>query len=93
MTSRFALAIASAALASAMLALPAQAASGVKVGVLTCSEAPAWGYIIGSSQRLNCRFEQDYGPATFYTGHLSKLGLDIGRIDGGTLTWAVFAPA
>jgi hypothetical protein len=91
---KLALAIASAAIAaSTCFAIPAQAAAGVKVGVLSCGEEPGWGYIIGSSQRLNCRFDDTDGRISFYTGHISKLGLDIGRINGGTLTWAVFAPA
>ena len=94
MTKRLAITIGAAALAAGTcLALPAQAESGVQIGVLTCNEQPGWGYIIGSSQGLNCRFEQDNGPTVFYTGRLSKVGIDIGRINGGTLTWAVFAPA
>ena len=95
MTKRFALALATATVAaSTALALPAQAADGVKIGVLTCAEQEGWGYIIGGSQRLNCRFDPNGGaPSEWYTGHVSKLGLDIGHVNGGTITWAVFAPA
>ena len=93
MTKTIALTIASAALAvSASLAIPAQAESGVKVGVLTCSEQAGWGYIFGSSKRLNCRFDPNSGPTEHYTGNVSKLGLDIGYTRGGVLTWAVVAP-
>jgi uncharacterized protein DUF992 len=94
MTKALALMIASAALAvSASLAVPAQAEGGVKIGVLTCSQEPGWGYIIGSSKELNCRFEPNNGPSEHYTGNVSKLGIDIGYTKGAVLTWAVFAPA
>ena len=94
MTNRFGLALAAAVFAAGTaVSIPAQAASGVKVGVLTCSEQAGWGYIIGSTQRLNCRFDSNDGHSEFYTGKVSKLGLDIGKIRGGTITWAVFAPA
>jgi hypothetical protein len=91
----FAILAASAAIAVATtIALPAQAASGVKVGVLTCNEQSGWGLILGGSQRLNCRFDPASGePSSFYSGHVSKLGLDIGHISGGTLSWVVFAPS
>ena len=59
---KLALSIASAALAvSAFAALPAQAADGVKVGMLTCREQASWGFIVGSSRRLNCRFDPNNG--------------------------------
>jgi hypothetical protein len=95
MTTRFALTLATAALTAATwLSLPAQAASGVDVGVLKCSEQEGWGFIIGGSQGLNCRFDPNNGaPSEWYTGHVSKLGLDIGHTKGGTITWAVIAPA
>ena len=93
MTKTLALTIASAAVALSVSMAPAQAASGVKVGVLNCSQAPSTGFIIGSSADLSCRFDAADGRSTFYTGHVSRLGLDIGHISGGTLTWAVFAPA
>src|SRR2546423_6005154 len=91
---KLALTIASAALAVSAFALPAQAADGVKVGTLTCSEQASWGFIVGSSRRLNCRFDpSNAGPTEWYTGHVSKLGLDIGHAKAGVLTWVVFAPA
>lgn len=95
MKSKFALALATAALAaSTAFTLPAQAQpAGIKIGVLNCSESPGWGFIIGGSQHLNCRFTDNYGYSSFYTGHISKLGLDIGHTRSGVITWAVFAPA
>ena len=94
MRKTLALTIASAAMAvSAGLAVPAQAAAGVKIGVLTCSEQAGWGYIVGSSKALNCRFDPANGPSEHYTGRVSKLGLDIGYTKSGVLTWDVVAPA
>jgi hypothetical protein len=95
MKNKLALVFAAAALAAgSAFALPAQAApGGVKIGVLTCSESPGWGFVIGGSQRLNCRFTDTNGFSSFYTGHVSKLGLDIGHTRGGVITWAVFAPS
>jgi hypothetical protein len=89
-----ALTIASAALAISAFALPAQAADGVKVGTLRCGEQASWGLILGSSRHLNCRFDPDNGgPPEWYTGHIAKLGLDIGHTKRGTLTWVVVAPS
>lgn len=95
MKSKLALALATAALAaSTAFTLPAQAQpAGVKIGVLTCSESSGWGFIIGGSQHLNCRFTDSNGFSSFYTGHVAKLGLDIGHTKGGVITWAVFAPS
>jgi hypothetical protein len=93
MTKTLALTIASAALAvSASLAVPAHAEGGVKIGVLTCSQEPGWGYIVGSSKELDCRFDPNRGPSEHYTGNVSKLGIDIGYTKGAVLTWAVVAP-
>lgn len=91
---KLALTIASAALAvSALTAPSAQAADGVKLGTLTCSEQASWGLILGSSRKLNCRFDSNNGTTEWYTGHVSKLGLDVGHTKAGVLTWVVFAPA
>ena len=93
MTKACVLAIAGGAFALGASLVSAHAASGIKVGVLTCSESPSTGFIIGSSADLNCRFDPSVGRRQLYSGHVSKLGLDIGHLKGGTLTWAVFAPA
>ena len=95
MKSKLALALAAGALAaSTAFALPVQAQpAGVKIGVLTCSESSGWGFIIGGSQHLNCRFTDNSGFSSFYKGHVAKLGLDIGHTKGGVISWAVFAPS
>lgn len=71
----------------------AQATQGAKVGVLTCKLSPSIGFIIGSRQRMSCRYVPDGGgPPEFYTGVMSNIGLDIGITAGGALAWGVIAP-
>lgn len=70
----------------------AQAPQGQKVGMLTCRIAPSIGLIIGSQQRMACRFVPDgQFPAENYAGVLNRVGLDIGFSAGGVMGWAVFA--
>jgi hypothetical protein len=55
--------------------------------------APTVGFIVGSRQRLSCRYTPDGPwPPEIYVGHLSTAGLDIGINGGGRMVWAVFAP-
>jgi len=60
----------------------AHAASGIKVGVLSCHVDSGWGFIFGSSRDLRCT----YGPVAkgaeteYYSGKISKFGVDIGYI-------------
>jgi len=88
-------------LAGTMLALalgalgtanPAQAQAGVNVGTLTCNVAGGWGFIFGSSKELNCTFAGPGGRYEYYTGAISKFGVDVGYTRGGILVWTVFAP-
>jgi len=72
-------------------ALPAAAQGGVKVGTLTCNVASGWGFVFGSSRNLNCTFA-GMGPPEFYTGAISKFGVDIGYTAGGVMIWTVVAP-
>jgi hypothetical protein len=79
--------------ATALFAGQAQAASGVKVGVLSCSTKGGIGYIIGSSKAIDCAFKPSAGGRVeHYTGKLGKLGVDIGVTGDSVLAWAVFAP-
>jgi len=94
MRSKLALTFATALAAATTFGLSAQAQpAGIKIGVLTCNESSGWGYIIGGSQHLGCRFTDNNGYSSLYTGHIAKLGLDLGHTDGGVMTWAVFAPS
>jgi hypothetical protein len=92
--------IGAAILATLIVAAPAEAArdigrsSGVKIGLLTCNIAPGWGYIIGSSKETRCTFVPDNGNGASerYRGKVTKVGLDLGYTNGGTLVWRVVAP-
>jgi hypothetical protein len=67
--------------------------SSVKAGMLTCKLSPTIGFIIGSQQRMSCRYTPDTPrPPETYTGTMDTIGLDIGVTAGGDLAWAVFAP-
>src|SRR5258706_8625088 len=86
-----------AALSAAMLLAPGSAfagPAGAKIGTLDCHVSSVMGYIIGSSRRVNCNFHPSGMPeGEHYTGHISKLGVDIGYTSGGQMVWAVFAPS
>jgi len=71
----------------------AQAPQGTSVGTLTCKLAPSIGLIIGSRQRMTCRYQPNGAfPPEFYTGVMGTIGLDIGFTAGGVMAWGVFAP-
>lgn len=72
---------------------PAFSQGSTKVGVLTCRTSARLGLILGSHQRMHCRFVPDNGgPPEVYTGEILRLGLDLGVTAGGVLVWGVFAP-
>ena len=84
---------AAAALAGTAIGAPAQAAeAGVKLGVLQCNVASGWGFVIGSSHRLNCDFTPTRARVERYVGEINKFGVDIGYQRSGVLVWAVLAP-
>ncbi len=81
------------ALAAAAFAMPATAAEhGVKVGNLTCHVASGFGFVFGSSKDLSCTFKPGNRPAEYYSGSISKFGVDIGYTEDGVIVWGVFAP-
>jgi len=67
-------------------------ASGVKAGVLTCSVASGWGFVIGSTRDLNCVYSPPAGPPEHYAGTVSKFGVDIGYQSNAVIVWGVIAP-
>jgi hypothetical protein len=79
-----------AAAALALLAAPAVAASGVKVGVLNCDISGSVGLIIAGSESASCVFEGPNGTEN-YQGRIAKLGIDIGVTDATAMSWVVFA--
>jgi hypothetical protein len=79
--------------ATALFVGQAEAGSGVKLGVLSCSAQGGIGYIIGSSKAIDCAFKPSSGDRVeHYSGKLGKLGVDIGVTGDSILAWAVFAP-
>lgn len=90
---KFTTTIAAAAIGSAMMAAPAHAA-GVKVGTLTCDVEAGWGYVLGSQKDLNCVFKSTTtNQISYYTGDVTKLGIDIGYTNAGVMVWTVIAPS
>jgi hypothetical protein len=72
--------------------LPANAQSGVKVGTLTCNVDSGWGFVFGSSKGVRCSFTNGSGPASHYSGAISKFGVDIGYSQSAVMVWGVIAP-
>lgn len=79
--------------ALALVAGTATAQDRVQAGQLTCDISGGIGLIFGSQRTLNCTFAPSVpGPAEFYAGTLTKLGVDIGVTGGGAMVWLVYAP-
>ena len=64
---------------------------GVRVGTLSCREAAGWGYVFGSSRRVQCTFSNG-DVEERYEGSMSKFGLDVGYRSSAVLVWGVIAP-
>jgi hypothetical protein len=72
--------------------VPAQAAVGVRAGVLTCNVAGGAGFVFGSDHAVSCTFSGSGGRIEHYSGAIQKFGVDIGYTHAGVLMWAVLAP-
>ncbi|MDM9626829.1 DUF992 domain-containing protein [Rhizobium sp. S152] len=69
------------------------AAARVKAGALGCDISAGFGVIVGSKRQIQCVFTPSSpGPNEHYTGTITKLGIDIGALSGGGLSWLVYAP-
>jgi hypothetical protein len=90
-----------AALAVMLSAAPNALAQGeapakhvVKLGYLSCHVSSGWGFIFGSSRKLQCT----YTPAEKgkkienYSGSITKFGADIGYLQSGVILWTVLSP-
>ena len=89
----FRIVITAAALALAAMSGSAQAQDRVQAGSLTCDVSAGIGLIIGSQRNVSCTFTPSMpGPIEYYTGTISKLGVDVGVTTGGVMVWAVYAP-
>lgn len=84
--------IAAAAMGAALMAAPAHAA-GVKVGTLTCDIEGGWGLVLGSQKDLSCVFQSVSNKVSYYTGDVTRLGIDVGYTNAGVMVWAVIAPS
>lgn len=71
--------------------VPARAQGGANIGSLQCRLAPSVGLILGSRQRMDCRFYSSRGYVERYAGTISRIGIDLGFTKGGRMIWAVFA--
>lgn len=82
-----------AAVATMCFQAPAMAQRASRVGTLDCRLEPSIGLIIGSRQRMDCRFTPSYRGARYdrYAGVATRIGLDIGITTAGRMIWAVLA--
>jgi hypothetical protein len=80
------------ALALAVVSLEPAAAQRGRSGVLDCDVSGGFGWIIGSQKSVNCLFTPDQPgpPQEFYTGTITKFGLDIGATAAGRMVWGVY---
>ncbi|MGO9603743.1 MAG: DUF992 domain-containing protein [Candidatus Binataceae bacterium] len=87
-------AITALALALGVVATPRAHADDatVRAGYLTCHVASGWGFIFGSSRKLECAYALQPGYTEYYTGSITKFGADIGYLQSGVILWAVLAP-
>jgi hypothetical protein len=90
-----------AALAVTMSAAPQARARGeaptksvTKIGYLSCHVASGWGFIFGSSRKLQCTYTPAQAGKKIenYKGSISKFGADIGYQQSGIILWTVLSP-
>lgn len=64
-----------------------------QVGGLNCKLAPTVGMIVASEQKMVCQFtpSQVGWRLQSYNGTMKTIGIDLGVISGGVMTWGVFA--
>src|SRR5260370_4720036 len=66
--------------------------AAVRAGYLTCHVDAGWGFIFGSSRKLDCAYAMQPGYTEYYFGSVTKFGADIGYLQSGVIIWAVVAP-
>ena len=71
---------AAAAAASLALAAPAMAEDRIEVGTLKCDVEGGLGLILGSQKEMTCTYDAKDGGVQTYTGKITKVGIDIGKI-------------
>jgi hypothetical protein len=65
--------------------------AGVQVGTLSCRQHAGWGFVLGSSRRVDCLYQGPNGSSR-YDGRITDAGVDIGFHGPSRMVWAVFAP-
>ena len=77
----------------AVAASPASAA--VQTGVLTCNVAGGIGAVVASQKSVSCAFKPAFrrAPVEFYTGSITRVGLDLSASTAGVLTYNVVSAA
>src|ERR1700680_2539637 len=69
-----------------------QSTPTIRAGFLTCQVASGWGFVFGSSRKVNCTYEMEPNHTEYYRGTISKFGADIGYLHSAVLLWSVLAP-
>ena len=88
---RLSTAIVAAVISLGAMAGPAQA-QRAQIGTLSCDVSGGIGLIVGSQRTMNCVFTPATpGPVEYYTGSITKIGIDIGVTAAAHLVWAVHA--
>ena len=72
---------------------PQSGGTTVKTGYLTCNVAKGWGWVLGTSKDIKCVFSSTNGRSERYTGHITKVGVDIGYLSSAVMLWGVLAPS
>ncbi len=66
----------------------------MRIGFLSCNVASGWGFVFGSSRKLQCTYTSETrgSKAEYYTGNINRVGTDIGYSKSGVMLWSVYAP-
>lgn len=64
-----------------------------QVGMLECDVAGGIGLLLGSKKDMTCIFKKNDGVEENYSGHVIKVGIDIGITNKSHIMWAVMAPS
>ncbi|WP_170122161.1 DUF992 domain-containing protein [Breoghania corrubedonensis] len=64
----------------------------VKIGLLDCAIKSGDDGVLQSAKDLSCTFQRDGDqPPDVYFGQIRRVGLDLGKTEGGVIRWLVFA--
>lgn len=81
------------AAATLLGASSANAQDRVQIGTLNCTVAPGIGMIITERKDMTCNLNNRAGDVVDkYVGVIQTYGLELGKTEGGYMSWTVFAP-